>query len=177
MLKKLDVSDLTMGANGPTKLYRWFQTFSLCALLLLSTSLRADEVLIYYLDDAGETQILTIDAKSPDADNTLAATLILQRSKILVMLNEQEDLEVIAAAVAAQAPDAISGKSVSNTILGVGVYLGGRSIQRVARENQDAPIIEPDVPPISPPIPPPPPPPPSPSPTIPPPSSSVVSPN
>lgn len=134
-------------------------------------------MLIYYLDDAGETQILTIDANSPDAENALAATLIMQRSKIQVMLNEQEDLEAIAAAVAAQAPDAITAKSLSNTILGVGVYLGGRSIQRVAREDQDAPIIEPDVPPISPPIPPPPPPPPSPSSSIPAPSSSVVSPN
>lgn len=166
-----------MRANGPTKLNRLFQTFLLCALLLLSASLKADEVLIYYLDDAGETQILTIDANSPDAENALAATLIMQRSKIQVMLNEQEDLEAIAAAVAAQAPDAITAKSLSNTILGVGVYLGGRSIQRVAREDQDAPIIEPDVPPISPPIPPPPPPPPSPSSSIPAPSSSVVSPN
>jgi len=150
------------------------RTGALFALLAFSGSAIADEVLIYYIDDDGETQILTIDANSLQQDNALAAALILEHSKILVILDEKEDLERIATLVSAHAPDEATATAVSNTILGVGPSLGGRSIQRTAEE-PDTPPVQVDTPPLPPPAPAPAPP--SPSSSIPPPSSSVVSPN
>ncbi len=146
----------------------WLQGLTLCALLTLSATAVADEVLVYYIDDAGEAQILTIDAHSSEEDNALAAELILEHSKILVILDEKEDLELIAAAVSAHAPDDTTATAVRNTILGVGPSLGGRSIQRTAEE-PDTPPVPTDTPPLPPPAPAPPP--------IPSPSSSSVSPN
>jgi len=152
-----------------------FRASVLFALLAFSAIAMADELLVYYIDDEGETQILTIHANSPDADNALAATLILEGSKILVTLDEKEDLGLIAAAVSAHAPDELTATAVSNTILGVGASLGGRSVERTAQET-DTPPVQVDTPPLTPP-PPPPPAPPAPSSSVPPPSSSVVSPN
>ncbi|MCP3850216.1 MAG: hypothetical protein GY694_08280, partial [Gammaproteobacteria bacterium] len=72
-------------SNGLIKFESWFKGFTLCALLALSAVSVADEVLVYYIDDAGEAQILTSDANSSEEDNALAAELILEHSKILVI--------------------------------------------------------------------------------------------
>ncbi len=149
-----------------------FRAGAFSALLAFSATAMADELLIYHIDAAGETQVLTILASSPDTDNALAATLILEGSKILITLDEKEDLGLIAAAVAAHAPDEATATAVSNTILGVGASLGGRSVERMPQKT-DTPPVQVDTPPVTPP----PPAPPAPSPSVPPPSSSVVSPN
>lgn len=126
----------------------------------------ADQVNITYLDDDGNAQTLMIDVNASDADNTLAAELILEGSKILVILDEKEDLEVIAEAVSAKAPDNATKTAVSNTILGVGTSLGGRSIQRTPLAPEAIPR-QVDTPPLPPPLPPPS------SSSLPPPSSSI----
>ena len=114
------------------------------------------------IDDDGNTQTLTIDVNSSDADNALAATLILQGSRITVILDGKEDLEWITAAVSAKAPDNATTTAIYNTILGVGASLDGRSVERTSQAPETA-TPQVDTPP--PPLP------------LPPPSSSVVSPN
>ncbi len=161
--------------SGIRKPNIWLQAFAFCSALVLATAVVADEVFIAYIDDNGEEQTLTIDANSSDADNALAATLILEGFNIIVTLDEKEDLELIAAAVSAKAPDNATATAVSNTILGIGALLGGRSIVRSA-EAPDAALPPVDTPPVSPEAPPAPPALSSSS-SPPPPSSSVVSPN
>jgi len=116
---------------------------------------------------------LIINASSSETDNALAAELILDGVNLIVTLDDKEDLDLIAAGVSAQAPDSATATAISNTILGVGALLGGRSIVR----SSVAPVV--DAPPVAtPPVPESPVPPRPPSPSSPPaPSSSVVSPN
>lgn len=170
-----------MGLNGSVRLKSCVQGAALYVLATYATAVMADEVLINYIDDADETQTLIIDVNASDADNALAATLILEGSKITVILDEKEDLEVIAAAVSAKAPDNATATAIRNTILGVGASLGGRSLERTS-QSVETPAPQVDTPPVLPTVVPPalptPPslPPPSAS-SIPPPSFPVVSPN
>ena len=160
-----------MMLTGSRTLKACFRNILYCSLLALTTAAVADEVLIDYIDDSDQAQILTIDANSSDADNTLAATFILEGYDITVILDEKEDLELIADAVAAHAPDNLTATAIRNTILGISALLGGRSVER----NPQAPVSEKpqvDTPPVTPPVPLPPP-----SLSLPPPSSAVVSPN
>ena len=116
--------------------------FILSGLMVFATSVIADEVVIVYLDENSGTQTLAIDVNSSDADNALAATLILEGvkthtlegvNKFTVILDGKEDLQIIADAVAAKAPDDVTATAVRNTILGVSPFVDGRSIQRTAQ--------------------------------------------
>jgi hypothetical protein len=116
--------------------------------MVFATSVIADEVVIVYLDENSETQTLTIDVNSSDADNALAATLILEDvkthilegvNKFTVILDGKEDLQIIADAVAAKAPDNATAIAVRNTILGVSPFPGGRSIERTAQQPDASP--------------------------------------
>ncbi len=118
------------------------------ALLAFSPSVTADELRISYIDDGGHEQSLAIDANSSDVGNALAATLILDGNEILVVLDEKEDLEVIADSVSEQAPDKATAIAVRNSILGVSALLGGRSIQRTAHD-PDTDVLQVDTPPLS----------------------------
>lgn len=141
--------------------------FMFYSILVFAPAVLADQLRINYLDDDGNEQILTIDASSSDVDNLLAATLILEGVKMTVILDEKEDLEVIAEAVLAHSPDKATAIAVRNSILGVGVSLGGRSIERTPQA-LETDILQVDTPPLSPyspsPLPSPPPPPSSPPP-------------
>lgn len=147
---------------------------AICASVLFATSAQADELFLAYLDDDNQEQTLTVDANSPTADNALAAELILEGNSMIITLDEKNDLELIAAAVSAQAPDQATAKAISNTILGIDALLGGRSVVRsaIAPEADTPPVDTPPVPVQRVPLPP------SPGqPSLPPPSSTVVSPN
>jgi hypothetical protein len=108
------------------------------------------EVRIDYIDDDGNTQTLTVDVNSSDADNALAATLILQGSRITVILDGKEDLESIATAVSAKAPDNATATAIYNTTLGVGASLGGRSVEPTSQAPETA-TPQVDTPPLPPP--------------------------
>jgi hypothetical protein len=114
------------------------------------------------IDDDGNTQTLTIDVNSSDADNAMVPTLILQGSRITVILDRKEDLEWITAAVSAKAPDNATTTAIYNTILSVGASLGGRSVERTSQAPETAtPQVDTPPPPLPLPLP----------------SFSVVSPN
>ena len=153
----------------------------LYSFLAFAPAAIADEVRIDYINDDGQAQELVVDASSSDADNELAATLILEGSKITVILDEKEDLEIIADSVSEKAPDQATATAVRNTILGVGASLGGRSIERTAQDPEtdtlqvDTPPLTPPAAPMAPPTPSASPPPPSSS--LPPPHKPVASPN
>ncbi len=128
--------------NGVNKADKWIKRIILSELMVFATSVIEDEVVIVYLDENSETQTLTIDLNSSDADNALAATLILGGvkthilegvNKFTVILDGKEDLQIIADAVAAKAPDNAMAIAVRNTILGVSPFVDGRSIQRTAQ--------------------------------------------
>jgi hypothetical protein len=128
--------------NGINKADKWIKRFILSELMVFATSVIADEVVIVYLDENSETQTLTIDVNSSDADNALAATLILEGvkthilegvNKFTVILDGKEYLQIIADAVAAKAPDNATAIAVRNTILGVSPFVNGCSIQRTAQ--------------------------------------------
>ncbi len=122
-----------------------------CSLLAISPLLTADEIRINYIDGDGGEQLLAINAKSSEANNSLAATLILEdleRIQILVVLDEKEDLQLIAESVSEQAPDKVTAIAVRNTILGVGALLGGRGAERTAQAPKTD-ILQVDTPPLS----------------------------
>ncbi len=166
------MNGIKIGTSGVIKIQSWLRAIALSVVLLFVAPAIADELHVYYINDDNEAVILIIDANSSDADNELAATLILEGSKILIVLDGKEDLEAIAVAVSAHAPDEATTTAISNTILGVGAYLGGRSVERTAQET-DTPPVQVDTPPLPPPAPAPP----SPASSVPAPSSSVASPN
>ncbi len=153
-----------MRLNDLVKIRIWLQRLTLCTLSTLSVTAVADGLLIHYLDDANQEQSLAIDAGSPEADNALAAELILEHSLFDVIQDEKGDLEIIAEAVANEAPDETTANAIRNAILGVAPSLGGRSIQRTAEE-PDTPPVPQDTPPLTPTPPPTPAPAPSPSPS------------
>ena len=142
-------------------------------LLALAPYALADEVRIDYIDSENQNQVLIVNVDSSEAENALAATLILAVQKITILPDEKEDLALIAEAVSSHAPDAVTATAISNTILGINTDIGGQGVVPGAQ----SPIIATpptDTPPVTP-VPPPPLPPSTSMP--PPPSSSVVSPN
>ena len=73
--------------SGARKIQSWLKAIALSAILLFVAPAIADELHVYYINDDNEAVILVIDANSSDADIKLAATLILEGSKILIVLD------------------------------------------------------------------------------------------